>query len=84
MTKRSRSRKSAAPATNTVDERQLLEAIMAVILQYKAACRRFNQRRKALGFDYGCSRMLDQIALRKSLLHLLMAEALGGGSPATA
>lgn len=58
-----------------VDDRQLLEAIVLQLLQYRAACRRFNQRRRAVGFDHRCSKLLDQIALRKSLLQLLAAEA---------
>ena len=70
----------AQRADNGVDDRQLLEAIMLSIVQYKAACRRFNERRKALGFDRRCSQMLDQIALRKSLLRLLCAEARGQGA----
>ena len=72
---------SAARAESTVDDRQLLEAIMLSIVQYKAACRRFNAQRKVRGFDYRCSRLLDQIALRRSLLRLLMAEARGQGGP---
>jgi hypothetical protein len=62
-----------------VDDRQLLEAIVLQLVQYRAACRRFNQRRRATGFDRGCSKLLDQIALRKSLLHLLAAEARNRG-----
>ncbi len=73
--------KSAARPEGGVDDRQLLEAIMLSIVQYKAACRRFNAQRKAGGLDYRCSRLLDQIALRRSLLRLLMAEARGGGGP---
>lgn len=58
-----------------VDDRQLLEAIMLQLIQYRAACRRFNERRAAIGFDHRCSKLLDQIALRKSMLQLLAAEA---------
>jgi hypothetical protein len=76
-----KSSKSPARGQNSVDDRQLLEAIMLSIVQYKAACRRFNERRKARGLDYRCSRMLDQIALRRSLLRLLAAEARGRGGP---
>ena len=66
----------AMPATEpSIDDRQLLEAIVLQLVQYRAACRRFNQRRRAFGFDHRCSKLLDQIALRKSLLHLLAAEA---------
>ena len=63
----------------SVDDRQLLEAIVLQLVQYRAACRRFNQRRRATGFDRGCSKLLDQIALRKSMLHLLAAEARNRG-----
>jgi hypothetical protein len=84
MAQRARIGTTDATATGTIDERQLLEAIMLSILQYKTACRRFNERRMARGLDHGCSRMLDQIALRRSLLRLLMAEALKCGKPVPA
>ena len=72
---------STSPASDpSVDDRQLLEAIMLQLVQYRAACRRFNQRRRSIGFDHRCSKMLDQIALRKSLLYLLAAEARNGGA----
>ncbi len=64
---------------SAVDDRQLLEAIMLQLVQYRAACRRFNQRRRTIGFDHRCSKILDQIALRKSLLYLLAAEARNRG-----
>jgi hypothetical protein len=63
-----------------VDDRQLLEAIVLQLVQYRAACRRFNERRRARGFDHRCSRLLDQIALRRSLLQLLAAEARSTGA----
>ncbi len=63
-----------------VDDRQLLEAIVLSVVQYRAACRRFNARVRARGFDRVGSKLLDQIALRKSLLNLLAAEARGGGA----
>jgi hypothetical protein len=76
--------KSNATHTSTqtnaaVDDRQLLEAIMLQLIQYRAACRRFNERRRAIGFDHRCSKLLDQIALRKSMLQLLAAEARNRG-----
>jgi hypothetical protein len=64
---------------DAVDDRQLLEAIMLERLQYRVVCRRFNERRRAIGFDHHCSRLLDQIALRKSMLQLLAAEARNCG-----
>lgn len=79
--------KRAKPTTTTkknVDDRQLLEAILLSAMQYRAACRRFNARIRAKGFDRACSKLLDQIALRKSLLRLLAAEARGQGGPAIA
>lgn len=60
-----------------VDDRQLLEAIVLSVVQYRAACRRFNARVRVRGFDRVGSRLLDQIALRRSLLNLLAAEARG-------
>ena len=72
-------RHSVTAADSTIDDRQLLEAIVLQLVQYRAACRRFNQRRRSIGFDHRCSKLLDQIALRKSLLGLLAAEARNGG-----
>jgi hypothetical protein len=63
-----------------VDDRQLLEAIVLSMVQYRAACRRFNARVRVRGFDRVGSKLLDQIALRKSLLKLLAAEARGHGT----
>lgn len=76
---------SSKPSTrgaNEVDDRQLLEAIVLSTVQYRAACRRFNARVRVRGFDRVCSKLLDQIALRKSLLNLLAAEARGHGGDA--
>jgi hypothetical protein len=67
--------RSREPNEAPVDDRQLLEAIVLQLVQYRAACRRFNQRRRAMGLDYDCRKLLDQIALRKSLLQLLAREA---------
>jgi hypothetical protein len=72
---KARSTTNAPELESSVDDRQLLEAIMLQLVQYRVACRRFNQRRRSRGFDHRCSRMLDQIALRRSLLQLLAAEA---------
>ena len=74
--------KSAGKRERPVDDRQLLEAIMLQLVQYRAACRRFNQRRRSVGLDYDCRKLLDQIALRKSLLQLLAAEARHTGPAA--
>ena len=63
----------------SVDDRQLLEAIVLQLIQYRAACRRFNQRRRANGLGLRCRKLLDHIALRKSLLQLLAAEARNRG-----
>jgi hypothetical protein len=79
MNNHAKTNKPARTAATPIDDRQLLEAIMLSLVQYRAACRRFNERRKARGFDYRCSRLLDQIALRKSLLQLLAAEARDSG-----
>lgn len=65
-------------AGSAVDDRQLVEAIMMSLVQYRAACRLFNARVRAKGFDRVCSKLLDQIRLRKSLLNLLAAEARQG------
>jgi hypothetical protein len=71
--------KSSDERERPVDDRQLLEAIVLQLVQYRAACRRFNQRRRTVGLDHRCRKLLDQIALRKSLLQLLAAEARHGG-----
>lgn len=74
---------SQPESEKSVDDRQLLEAIVLSVVQYRAACRRFNARVRARGFDRVGSKLLDQIRLRKSLLNLLAAEARGRGvSPA--
>jgi hypothetical protein len=73
---------SVRHAEPSVDDRQLLEAIVLQLAQYRAACRRFNQRRRSVGLDYDCRKLLDQIVLRKSLLHLLAAEARDRGPAA--
>ncbi len=67
-----------------VDDRQLVEAIVMSLVEYRAACRRFNERRKTRGFDHVCGKLLDQIALRKTLLRLLVAEARDGAGPLAA
>ena len=72
---KARSMNESQGQERSVDDRQLLEAIMLQLVQYRVACRRFNERRRSRGFDHRCSRLLDQIALRRSLLHLLAAEA---------
>lgn len=68
-------RESALGKANTVDDKELLEAIMLSEVQYRGACRRFNARVRTSGFDRTCSKLLDQIALRRSLLRLLAGEA---------
>jgi len=73
MKKRAKGEKSKSKSS--VDDRQLLEAIMLSMAQYRDACRRFNARVRSTGFDRTCSKLLDQIALRKSLIRLLAAEA---------
>ena len=67
---------------NSVDGEQLLEAVLFSALQYGNACRRFARRRKLCGHDYGCARLLDEISLRRSLLHLLAEEARASVSAA--
>lgn len=71
-------------ANSKVDDRQLLEAILLSTVQYRAACRRFNARVRATGFDRACSKLLDQIALRKLMIKLLAAEARGSSGSAAA
>lgn len=82
--KQTRASHNRSAAGNTVDDRQLLEAIMLSLVQYRAACRRFNARIRVKGFDRVCSKLLDQIKLRKSLLRLLAAEARGRNGPLAA
>lgn len=79
--KRGKARVRAADRTS-VDDRQLVEAIMMSLVQYRAVCRRFNDRIRAKGFDRACSKLLDQIRLRKSMLQLLGAEARRGRTAA--
>ena len=63
-----------------VKDDQLLEAVLLCALQYGDACRRVERHRKRFGYDYRCSRMLDDVALKKSLLHLLAVEAQTSGA----
>jgi hypothetical protein len=71
-------RRAEEKSGKAVDDRQLLEAIVLSVMQYRAACRRFNARVRSRGFDRVGSKLLDQIALRRSLLNLLAVEARGG------
>ncbi len=64
---------------NSVEDDQLLEAVLVCALQYGEACRRVERHRKRFGYDYRCSCLLDEVALKKSLLHLLAVEARRNG-----
>lgn len=77
MKKRANAKSDKSKSKSSVDDRQLLEAIMLSMAQYRDACRRFNARVRSTGFDRTCSKLLDQIALRKSMIRLLAAEARG-------
>jgi len=63
---------------NRVEHNQLLEAVLVCALQYGDACKRVERHRERFGYDYRFSCLLDEVALKKSLLHLLAVEARGG------
>jgi hypothetical protein len=60
---------------NSVEDDELLEAVLVCALQYGDACWRIERHRRRFGYDYRCSCLLDEVALKKSLLHLLAVEA---------
>ena len=54
------------------------KALVATALRFGNALRRFETRRRRRGYDYSCSRLLDEVRLSRSLL-LVLADEVGRG-----
>ena len=57
-------------------QREMQTALVATELRFGHAMRRFQTRRRRCGYDYSCSRLLDEVRLSRSLL-LLLADEVG-------
>ena len=57
-------------------QREMQTALVATALRFGAALRRFEIRRRRRGYDYSCSRLLDEVRLSRSLL-LVLADEVG-------
>ena len=66
-------------------QREMQNALVATALRFGDALRRFEIRRRRCGYDYSCSRLLDEVRLSRSLLLALADEVgRGGGGRAVA
>ena len=68
-----------ASLSNPRLEREMQNALVATALRFGDALRRFEMRRRRCGYDYSCSRLLDEVRLSRSLL-LALADEVGRGS----
>jgi len=59
-------------------QREMQNALVATALRFGDALRRFQTRRRRCGYDYSCSRLLDEVRLSRSLL-LVLADEVGRG-----
>ena len=59
-------------------QREMQKALVATALRFGDALRRFETRRRRRGYDYSCSRLLDEVRLTRSLL-LVLADEVGRG-----
>jgi hypothetical protein len=66
---------------NATLQQELQGALLGTALKFGDAVRRFEQRRRRVGFDYSCCRLLDEVRLSRSLLLLLADEVSGMGRP---
>lgn len=57
-------------------QREMQKALVATALRFGDALRRFERRRRRCGYDYSCSRLLDEVRLTRSLL-LVLADEVG-------
>ena len=57
-------------------QREMQTALVATALRFGDELRRFEIRRRRCGYDYSCSRLLDEVRLSRSLL-LVLADELG-------
>jgi hypothetical protein len=65
-------------------QQELQSALLGTALKFGDAVRRFERRRRRRGFDYSCSRLLDEVRLSRSLLLVLAGEVSGVGRPRAA
>ena len=63
---------------------EMQKALVATALRFGDALRRFEIRRQRCGYDYFCSRLLDEVRLSRSLLLVLADEVGRGGGRAVA
>jgi hypothetical protein len=63
-------------------QRELQTALVATALRFGNALRQFETRRRRCGYDYSCSRLLDEVSLCRSLLLALADEVGRAGSGA--
>lgn len=78
-----RANRSTTNAERAVAEQELREALLGTAVRFGDAVRRFGNRCRRRGYDYGSSRLLDEVHLSRSLLFAL-AEELRGGNPVPA
>jgi hypothetical protein len=57
-------------------QNEMQNALVATALRFGDALRRFETRRRRCGYDYSCSRLLDEVSLSRSLL-LALADEVG-------
>ena len=62
--------------TNDRLQREMQKALVATAVRFGDALRRFETRRRRCGYDYSCSRLLDEVRLSRSLL-LVLADEVG-------
>jgi hypothetical protein len=64
-------------------QREMQNALVATALRFGDALRRFERRRRRCGYDYSCSRLLDEVRLSRTLL-LVLADEVGRGEGGSA
>lgn len=65
-------------------QREMQRALVATALRFGDALRRFETRRRRCGYDYSCSRLLDEVRLSRTLLLVLADEVGRSGAPVAA
>ena len=63
---------------------ELQTALVGTALRFGEALRRLEQRRRRCGFDYPCSRLLDEVSLSRSMLLVLADEVSRSSGPRVA
>jgi len=67
-------------AENATLRQQLQSALVGTALRFGDAVPRLEQRRRRCGFDYSCSRLLDEVSLSRSMLLVLADEVSRQGT----